>query len=124
MQKLEYQEVEIKSKQDVLDLIEKNDISQLKHVPFSVGLNEPDFDFAFDTLMKLQNHIDLDVKANAVLGFGYLAMRFKKLPPEVKSIVESALKHEDEFVRGQAISAADDISHFLGWKLEGHDNEE
>ena len=33
-------------------------------------------------------------------------------------LVEAALKDPDEWVRGQATSAADDIEQFLGWKLD------
>ena len=38
----------------------------------------------------------------------------------VHSIIAAALHDPDEFVRGQAVSAADDTAFFLGWKFHVH----
>jgi hypothetical protein len=36
---------------------------------------------------------------------------------DARPVVEAALRDPDEWVRGQATSATDDIEQFLGWKL-------
>jgi hypothetical protein len=121
MRRLEYQEIDPQTQQQVLEVLSRNEKEELILVPIAVGLYEPDFDFAYSVLRRLWDHKEINVKANAVLGFGYLAMRFKKLPLEVKSIVEEALKHDDDFMYGQAWAAASDIAHFLGWEIDGHE---
>jgi hypothetical protein len=60
------------------------------------------------------------VRGNAVLGFGHLARRFRRLDEGVvRPIIENALLDADPYVRGQADAAADDVAHFLGWKVKG-----
>jgi hypothetical protein len=55
------------------------------------------------------------IRANAILSFGTLARRFKKLNnlKTIKIIIEKSLEVDTDFVKGSADSAKDDIEVFL-----------
>ena len=55
-----------------------------------------------------------------VLGFGHLARRFRRLDEGVvRPIIENALADANPYIRVQADAAADDMTHFLGWRVTG-----
>jgi hypothetical protein len=71
--------------------------------------------------LRLSGHPHFNVRGNAILGFGHLARTCGALDEgRVKPLIERALKDTDEYVRGQANAAADDLAHYLGWRIEGH----
>lgn len=87
-----------------------------------VGLYENDYEFAYKVVHELSSRPHFNMRGDAILCFGHLARRFQKLPQEeVKPIIESALKAKEDYIYGQAWSAADDIEHFLGWEISGFD---
>jgi hypothetical protein len=55
------------------------------------------------------------IRANAILCFGTLARRFKKLNnlKTIKIIIEKSLEVDTDFVKGSADSTKDDIELFL-----------
>ena len=107
-------------KHDVFAAIERDDPQELLHVPVALSMYDPDYDFALSICLELSRHPDPTVKGNAILGFGHLARRFRKMDEaRTRPIVEQALGHEDFHVSGHAHSAADDISFFTDWHFEG-----
>jgi len=73
--------------------------------------------------MRLATHPDATVRGNAILGFGHLARRFRRLDRQtVEPLVTAALSDQSEFVRGQAEAASDDIGFFLKWNANNANN--
>jgi hypothetical protein len=89
-------------------------------VPIAVSLHEGDALLAERVCLSLVIHTDLNIRGNAVLGFGHLARRFGKFhySEMIKQIVEDALRDSNDFVRGQADAAAHDIEFFLHCQLD------
>lgn len=52
------------------------------------------------------------------MGFGHLARRFRQLDERVRAHLLAGLSDPDEWVKGQAVAAADDVRQFLGWYLQ------
>ena len=65
----------------------------------------------------IASHPHFNVRGNAVLGFSHLARRFGRLDSAAREIIEAGLRDGDSYVRGHANAAADDVQHFLGWKV-------
>ena len=95
----------------------QNSTGELPQVLVAVALHEADLGWAQSYCLSLATHPDENVRGNAILGFGHLARRFGQLTAEAKPIIQAALTDSSAFVRGQAVSAADDVGQFLGWQL-------
>ena len=90
----------------------------LRIAVLSVALHEPDVVWAESFCTRLASHTDPIVRGNAILGFGHIARLHGRLNLAiVEPLIQAALGDEDEHVRGQAESAADDIESFLGVKV-------
>jgi hypothetical protein len=103
--------------------LERNDPQELLHIPIALSMEPPEDDhprYAEMICRQLARHADPNVRGNALLGFGHLARTagiFWK-PKEVRALVEAGLADPDDYVRGQSNAAADDLRHFLKWKLK------
>jgi len=105
---------------DVEAVLARGDLAELLYVPLVVSLNPPDCDWAEAICVHLAAHPDLNVRGNALLGFGHLARTCGRLTEAVvRPIIQAALRDEHPFVRGHASDAADDIEQYLGWRLKG-----
>lgn len=110
------------TEQDVEYEISRNIPEDLLYIPISVSMCPPDCAWSQEICIRLSSHPHPNVRGNAVLGFGHLArtcgsLDFKKIQP----IIEDALKDADDFVRGQAHSAAQDIHVYLDIVISGYD---
>lgn len=106
------------SEDNVAAALEKNDPQELHSLVIGVALYAPDFEWAQNICIRLATHDDPFVRGNAVLGFGHLARRFRKQDHEaVRPLLKLALLDTSEYVRGQAVSAKDDVEAFLGWVI-------
>ena len=120
-----YHEVKAITKKEADAAIERDDPDELLLVPIRVSMTHMDLDWSQEICLKLAEHQHPQVRGNAVLGFGHLARRFGKLNKSVVlPVIEAALAEADQIVVGQAWSAADDVTHFLGWNVVGFDAEE
>jgi hypothetical protein len=110
---------------DIEEAIQRDDLEEMIRIPIFVSLNSPpDCEWAQDVCLRLTKHTNNNVRANAVLCFGHLSRTCGKLDESiVKPIIEAGLKDNDPEVKGRAWSAADDVTHFLKWKVEGFDEE-
>ncbi len=105
---------------DTEGAIARDQPAELLHVPIRVSMDPPDCAWAQEICIRLAAHPHANVRGNAILGFGHLARTCGALDePRVRPLVESALRDGDDYVRGQAHAAADDVAHFLGWRMEG-----
>jgi hypothetical protein len=106
------------TKEEVEEVIERNQPWELLYVPIVVAMNPPDCEWAQDICVKLSSHSDYNVRGNAILGFGHLARICGVLNEEVvKPVIESGLHDEEQYVREQAVAAAGDVVFYLGWIL-------
>jgi hypothetical protein len=80
----------------------------------AVALNEPDLNWAYLLMLRASRVKDESVRGTALLCFGHLARVHKRLPDQqVVSIVRAGLTDSDEYVRGQAFTAAGDLERFI-----------
>lgn len=103
------------TKADIEAVVARGLPGELAYVPLVIGMDPPDCAWAEAICLSLARHPDVDVRANAVLGFGHLARTCGQLDPTaVVRVLAAALEDGDPHVRGQADAAADDLSHYLG----------
>jgi hypothetical protein len=114
-----YQDIKPLSNEEWQVIHERCYHAEASIIPIAVSLHKGDALLAERLCLSLATHEDVNVRGNAILGFGHLARRFRKFHhgETIKQIVEDALRDSDNFVCGQAVSAADDIEFFLHWKL-------
>ena len=99
----------------------RNDPKELLLVAIGVGMYSDDLDWSENFCLRLADHPHFNVRGNAVLSFGHLARRFKTLEsPESVDAIRRGLADSDEYVRGQAESAADDVEWFAKLKVRRH----
>ena len=108
---------------DVTAALARNDADELLHVSLVLSMEPPEEEhpgYADKICRELALHPNFNVRGNAILGFGHLARTAGIIwkPKEVRALVEAGLADPDEYVRGQAEAAADDLHFFLKWKLE------
>jgi len=102
---------------DVEAVLADGDPHKLLYVPILITMDSPDCRWSQEICLRLAVHPDPIVRGNAVLGFGHLARTCGELDEAViKPLIASALRDDHPHVRGQATNAADDTSHFLGWR--------
>lgn len=115
-------EVSIESteyREQVEDALLRDDPIELMDVITQVALEAEPLNFAQACCVQLARHRNAVVRGNAVNGFGQLARRFGRLDPHVvKRLVDRAFHDRSEYVRDQAMSAADDLATFLAWSFE------
>jgi hypothetical protein len=105
--------------EDVKAVLERADPQELLYVPIVVSMDPPDCGWSEAICVQLSAHAHEDVRGNAILGFGHLARTCRKLNEQVvKPIIEAGLRDPSRSVRGQADAAADDVQHFLGWRVK------
>lgn len=105
------------------EALERDSAEELIYIPITLSMDPPEEDFpgyAERICRKLAGHSHPNVRGNAILGFGHLARTAGIIwkPNDVRALVEAGLADPDEYVRGQAETAAGDLRHFLKWKLK------
>jgi hypothetical protein len=84
----------------------------------AVALHD-EFDWAEAFCEQFARHPEPSVRGSALLGFGHLVRRFRKLDAvRVQPLLEAGLADPDPWVRGQSEAAAMDVEFFLGWRLQ------
>lgn len=112
-----YRPLDDLSTEKIKDIIIRNQLDEVLNLPLSVGENHPNWKFAQDLCAQLATHESPEVRANAVLGFAYIARTKGKLEKHVvKPIVLRELS-ENHHHSGRIHDAIDDINKFLKWKL-------
>lgn len=114
-----YIEVGECSREAVELALKENDPKRLLNAVIAVSMHHEDWRYAEDLCLQLCSHPHFNVRGNAILGFGHISRVHGKLHQElVQPIIQAALRDENDYVRGQAVSAADDTAHFLGWRYD------
>ncbi|HZG53863.1 MAG TPA: hypothetical protein VEZ40_17295 [Pyrinomonadaceae bacterium] len=116
---MKYVTVAPRSKVEVEAAISRNDPDELLKAVISAALHSDDPGWAEDVCLRLAKHEHFNVRGNAILGFGHLARIHRRLDERrVKPLIETALREANDYVRGQADAAADDVEFFLKWKID------
>ena len=115
---MRYEAIEFHGEAAAEAAIARGESAELLYVPIAVSLHAERLAWAQAVCARLAAHPHFNVRGNAVLGFGHLARRFRRLERAVvEPLVLRALTDPDPYVRGQAHAAADDLQQFLGWDL-------
>ncbi len=84
-----YKPLDVLSTEEIKEILIRNKLDELLTLPLSVGENHPNWKTAQDICAQLSSHECSSVRANAVLGFAYLARTKGKLE---KHIVRGATR--------------------------------
>ncbi len=99
------------------DILKREVIEELILLGIEVGMHYPDWKYAQDICIKLVNHENPIVRANAVLGLAHTARTKGRLEKHlVKPVVLRELRNNSEY-RGTILVAIEDINQFLNWTL-------
>lgn len=115
---MKYETIEQLSKDEIESAILRDNPEELLYAVISAALYADDADWAESVCLRLASHQHFNVRGNAILGFGHIARIHEKLnKTQVKPIIEAALKDENDYVKGQADGAAEDVEWYLKWKI-------
>jgi hypothetical protein len=114
---MKYEAIDPISPEDMAAALVRNNPDELLRAVLAVALHSEDCEWASSICVRLASHQHFNVRGNAILGFGHLARRFGRLAPVAQDIIETGLRDSDPYVRGHAHDAADDVRHFLRWKI-------
>jgi hypothetical protein len=114
---MKYEAIDSISRETMMAALARDVPDELLRAVLAVALHSEDCDWASSICLRLASHRHFNVRGNAMLGFGHLARRFGRLDPVARDIIEAGLGDPDPYVRGQADDAADDVRHFLRWKI-------
>jgi hypothetical protein len=90
----------------------------LMRVVLGVALHGNDPKWAETFCERFVGHSDPGVRGSAIIGFGHLARRFRKLDAvRVQPLIEAGLADPDAWVRGKSEVVARDIEYHMGWHV-------
>ena|SRR6266550_2157750 len=116
---MRYEAIARRSKDEVESAISTNDPEELLYAVLSAALYADDREWAEDICLRLSSHEHFNVRGNAILGLGHIARIHGDLDElRAKPVIEAALQDENDYVRGHANDAADDVEAFLKWEVE------
>ena len=113
-----YEAIAPVTERQLQEALARNVPEELQLVVLAVALHESDAERAFATCARLADHPDFGVRGNAMLGFGHIARRHRRLDERALPMIEAGLQDSAAWVRGQAYSAADEVQTLLGWEIE------
>ncbi len=109
----------IESREQALGILEQGEVDELMRLPLAVGLqcSKSDKEFAQELCLKLADNDCSAVRANAILGLAYIAIKHKWLDKRiVKPYIIRELRTNDGF-NWRIVDAVEDINDSLGWQL-------
>ena len=111
---LQYDEPRKLSRETVMDLLASGKDEEVERALVSLVFHDPDADFVLAQLFKHAKSKQPGVRGTSILCLGHAARIHRALPlsPTV-DIVKLGLADPDDYVRGQAHSAAEDIETFV-----------
>lgn len=114
------------TEQDIEAALDRADPQELLYVPIVIGMNAADCSagWAEEICLRLAGHPHFNVRGNAFLGLGHIARTCRALNAKAAvPVIKAALQDEDEFVRGHAASAAEDLCIYLGIHIPNEDSD-
>lgn len=105
------------SNEEIKEILNRNQFDELISLPLSVSENHPNWKYAQDLCVQLSSHECAAIRANAVLGFAYIARTKGKLEKHiVKPIVLKELRDNQEY-QWRIVDSIEDINMFMKWKI-------
>lgn len=112
-----YRALPVYSDYEIKEILKNDNLEELAMLSLSVGEYHRDWKFAQDICVKLADNENEIVRANAVLGFAYIARTKKKLSKYiVKPLIFRELRRAKEY-KWRIEDAICDINIYLGWNL-------
>ncbi|WP_405111548.1 hypothetical protein MHH28_02895 [Paenibacillus sp. FSL K6-1217] len=112
-----YKPLDDLSSEEIIERLKRNDAADLLTLPLSVGEYHSNWKFAQDICAQLADHESAAVRANAVLGFAYIARTKGQLEKHiVKPIVLRELRENKEY-EWRILDSIEDINFFMKWKI-------
>lgn len=97
-----------------LEQIKSDETDRIADALLSLAFYNEDWMFVENLCIEYSSHSDSKVRGIAILCFGHLARIHGQLHNEkVMPIINKALMDKDDFIRGHAHDAKDDINTFL-----------
>lgn len=115
-----YEEPKATTEQEVFEAIRRNDVERMIKIPIELGFHHENWRFIQDISVKLAEHEDSRVRANALYGIEYAA-RFRGRVERniVKPVLLRALRDQDAEVSSRARETIDAVNHLMGWNIAG-----
>lgn len=115
---MRYEPIPEFTRDEVVAAIERDDPDVLLYAVLSAALHDEDPAWAARISLRLVAHPHWNVRGNALLALGHIARLHRWLPrEEAQAALAAGLRDPEEYVRGKAESAADDVEQFLGWRF-------
>ena len=112
-----YKPLECLSDNEINNVLKKGDLNELLLLPLSVGEYHHNWKYAQDLCVKLSNHENAIVRANAVLGLAYIARTKGSLEKHIiKPILLKELRENEEY-KWRIVDAIEDINLFMKWNI-------
>jgi hypothetical protein len=112
--RLIYEEPLPVSREQVDRALSSGTSEEIERTLVAIAFHEADFDFALATILTSAVSADPAIRGTAILCLGHLARIHGRLPADrVVDVVRTGLVDSNEYVRGQAETAADDIEQFV-----------
>ena len=117
-----YEEITPLSREAVERILHDDVAERVLRAVIAVSMHDSDWRYAQDLCVRLSSHPNFNVRGNAVLGFGHIARVHRQLDRAlVQPIIRTALRDENDYIRGQAYCAMDDTAFFLEWRYSDTD---
>lgn len=115
---MEYHVIKEMDREQVEAAILRNEPEELLSAVLSAALYSNDPVWAECVCLRLSTHEHFNVRGNAILGFCHIARIHGKLDKtRVKPVVMAALFDQNDYVRGHASDAAEELNFFLKWRF-------
>jgi hypothetical protein len=121
--KLQYEPIPDWTDAEIHRIIEHGDLRELALVPLVASMEPTSRVHAEQICLRFASHPDVNVRGNAMEGFGHIARIFRSLNKRlIEPVMEAGMSDPDDWVRGKADDAADDIEWYCGWVFRGRED--
>lgn len=120
---LQYDPLPEWSDAEIQAVIRRGDPRELLYVPLVASMEPTSRVRAEQICLRFASHGDPNVRGSALEGFGHIARIFRSLNKRlIEPVVEAGMRDSDDWVRGKAEEAAEEIEWFCGWVFRGRED--
>ncbi|NJL20283.1 MAG: hypothetical protein HC895_04735 [Leptolyngbyaceae cyanobacterium SM1_3_5] len=104
-------------RKQIEEVLRHGSIQELLILPLALGEHWPNWKYAQDVCLRLAEHSEPEVRANACLGLAYIARTKQRLEKHlIKPILLRELRYQTELY-WRIEDAIQDVNRYLGWRL-------
>ena len=111
--RLVYRDLRPLTQAEALEKLANREPENVAEALVAIGLHEESYEFAAETIMREGGEKDRVIRGAALVALAHLARVHRNIPDEAIDLVRAGLKDSDEYIRGQAQTALDDIEQFV-----------